>query len=79
MWLCFSGSNATQTGASQVPEMGQWLHGSPPVHLIAYMQSIWPAPVRRAYKLAGRLFPDLRVEDILQVFGLFQETGSLAF
>lgn len=28
------------------------LHGSPPVHLIAYMPSIWPAPVRRAYNLA---------------------------
>lgn len=57
------------------------LHGSPPVHLIAYTPSIWPAPVSRAYNLADWLFHDLQVEDILQVVGSLhrQEAGRLEF
>lgn len=43
------------------------------------MQSLWPAPVCKTYKLADRLFRDLRVEDILQDVGLFQEVGILTF
>lgn len=43
------------------------------------MQSIWPAPVCKTDKLADRLFHDLRVEDILQDVGLFQEAGNLTF
>lgn len=63
-------SESSQVGP--VPERAGGLHCSPPVHLIAYTQPIWPAPVHRAntaYILANRCFLDLQIEDVLQVVG----------
>lgn len=74
MWLFLllvpRSSESSQVGP--VPERAGGLHCSPPVHLIAYTQPIWPAPVHganTAYILANRFFLDLQIEDVLQVVG----------
>ena len=74
MWLLLllvpRSSERSQVGP--VPERAGGLHCSPPVHLIAYTQPLWPAPVHRAntaYILANWFFLDLQIEDVLQVAG----------
>ena len=74
MWLLLlrvpRSSERSQVGP--VPERAGGLHCSPPVHLIAYTQPRWPAPVHRAntaYILANWFFLDLQIEDVLQLIG----------
>lgn len=81
MWLSFSWSHAAQRSSQlgPVPESAGGLRCSPPVHLIAYTQPIWPAPEHKAitvHVLAHQIFLDLQVEDVVQVDGLSCELAS---
>lgn len=59
---------------------GWWATLLSPVHLIAYTQPLWPAPLHganAAYILANQFFLDLQLEDILQVAGSLTWTVSV--